>query len=389
MECHTLSQFRSTVAEWRSQKQQLLDEQEQKINEFFPKRRKIAFRQHVDSNLNTYWVPFTPIRFLLPKYPILIEPQLPLLPGVMDAKSYDQKRIKFKCIVQPKFDGCRIRVLRLDHEDLHVFVMSSNNIPRPKCWSSHLREFAGQYIPKGYIFEGEFYCKHDVTVGHQLKQPVSWQKLNGAFKSYKDPFVDGNLSKRPHCIYFFDIIPVTGLVLPYSKRLKMLCHIMKQAKTDKDCWMVDIIPFSVCENQTEVDEKFVQYIHMGYEGIVIRNFSGLYEAGRKSYNMMKRKPYFDDDYILEDILLIDGFLRVSCRDTATNEVFAARWDVDKPIEKYDKKQKYIGKTVVVMYHLKTEKGIPRSGKVKGIRYDREPPKEIKYEDDLELADTSK
>jgi ATP-dependent DNA ligase len=292
-------------------------------------------------------------------------PIQPLFPSVMDARTYDESKVKFPCCVQPKFDGCRIRIVHWKHGK--IYVMSGNNKLRDS-WVS-LEVVAFGIIPEGYMLEGEFYCRHDIDKGHGDGQPISWQTLNGMFRRKANPFKENDV-----CIYAFDLIPLDGEMKAYGHRLKELYDRITQYKQRcPNVVTLQIIPNKFCKNMDEVETLYREYIAKGYEGMIVRDMKAGYEPNIRSWNVMKRKPMYDDEYEVKDIVLEENCLKVVCKDTESDAIFSAIWHMSKKEveEKYNKRHLYIGKCVCVQYHVKTERGIPRSGLVKGIRYDKE------------------
>jgi hypothetical protein len=101
-----------------------------------------------------------------------------MFPGAMDLSEYKQANVRYPCIVQPKMDGCRVRIARAmappDFKRARLYIMSQNNIVRYE-WGLFASIFL-DYLPPGVMVEGEFWSPS-----------LSWQQLVGIFKTEKDP----------------------------------------------------------------------------------------------------------------------------------------------------------------------------------------------------------
>ena len=290
----------------------------------------------------------------------------PRLPAPMDLGQYVPDHLVFPCLVQPKMDGCFIRVA---HVGYHSHVVSSGNIQKKEWYSFHALIEHYEVVPKGYMIEGEFYGDHKEDDSNVV--PISFEEINSKFRSTKDP--NGVYVGDPTFVVFaFDMIPIDPVqaVRPYNERYAMLKQTIATMKTEKKINVIRLMPMVRCHNLKDVDDVFKKYTTKGYEGIVIRDPKGIYESGWRSKLAMKRKPFHDEEYELIDFSVGDRCLKATCMHLSSMQLFGATWFL-KPdeVKAYMKnKEGLIGKFVTVQYHLKTSTGIPRSGVIKGVRY---------------------
>lgn len=291
------------------------------------------------------------------------------LPVAMSVDDYDENKITFPCIVQPKMDGCRVRVAKLDGK---MYVTSVNNIPRRwPTWEEHL----DRIVPNNHVLEGEFYCRHDESQGHPNGQPISFQKINGLFqRTSSDP-------PRDVCMYAFDLFPILPdtPMKSFEERMRDVEDIVNGNAHVHDPnrpFVLKYMPTEQVSSMEEFDAVYSKIVdEMGYEGAVIRDPKGIYGGDRSA---MKRKTLKDQEYIVEGMSIANNRLRVSCKDIDTGRIFGAHWDPkpdlgqtleDKVEEIYEQRETYVGKLVCVEYYLKTDDGVPRSAQVKGTRND--------------------
>lgn len=291
----------------------------------------------------------------------------PRLPFPMDLGDYKKWQVKFPCVIQPKMDGCFMRITRMGWR---IYITSSgNHMKKFGMWASF--ELAAENIvPDGYIIEGEFYGYHAWDRDGVNVTPVPFNKLTSAFLTRMDPN-SGCGSDPTFVLYAFDMIPLNPLepIQPYYKRYNMLReHVHQKKPKDKT---ILLMPSVRCNTREELDEWYTKLIKRGYEGAVVRNMHGMYESGARSTGVMKWKPLYDYEYELVDYVVGEKCLKTTCRDPLRNLTFGATWYMSQnDIEKYVRnKTKYIGRCVTVKFNMRSERGVPRAGIVKGLRWE--------------------
>lgn len=279
----------------------------------------------------------------------------PMMPAAMDAASYNTKHLRFPCFVQPKLDGCRIRFYH--DENGRIYVFSHNNNCKRE-WTN-IGEIVRDILPVKHALEGEFYSS--------AKRP--WQQLNGLFRRKLDPFMDPEFPDL--VVYAFDLFVVHGMNDPYHARYKKLKNLLASRDEHNYNNYLVLIENHVVHDAAGIDTLYEKYTKdEGLEGIVVKYPNAFYEPKRTNA-VMKRKPVFDSEFTIIDLIEASYGLHVECYDAESNARFGARWDMDseKAKNKIGKKDTYIGKMITVCYLGKTERGALRSPLVKGIRYD--------------------
>lgn len=182
----------------------------------------------------------------------------------MKAQNYKDfaDRVVYPCYVQPKLNG--LRCLSTDEQEL----MSKAGEPYklPAHW---LEDFNN--LPEIPV-DGE------VFAGYQKQGGMSLQQINSAWKK---PNIN-----TPRLKYYIYDIPVSGV--EWADRLTMLMDLSK--KTFKN---IIVVEGKWCNTQEELDKFYEDCLLAGAEGIVCRNADGLYEFGKRSYSLIKRKPRED------------------------------------------------------------------------------------------------
>ena len=172
-------------------------------------------------------------------------------------KDYSGK-IKYPCYMQPKLNGQRLMI------DKNGVAWSKQGEPLelPAHWVG-IKELAVQV---GGL-DGEVYA------GLESEGGLSLQKIISAFRKPNED--------TPKLKYFVYDIPTEGLT--QEQRVALLMSI----KENKNVVIVETFP---CVNTEQGDSIYQEYVNMKYEGAVYRMPGGEYEFGKRSYNLIKRKP---------------------------------------------------------------------------------------------------
>ena len=129
-----------------------------------------------------------------------------------------------------------------------------------------------------------------------------------------------------------------------------------------------IVPLQVCETLEDIMRVYDQYLHRGYEGIVVRHWENAYIRRRSTY-MMKFKPKKDDYYEIigtAEEISIDGKPKgrlgsILCRGTDGNTFSVGTGLKDSEREfLWSTREEIVGKSVHVAYqHITSGKKVPR------------------------------
>lgn len=249
----------------------------------------------------------------------------------MLAKS-DRSKIKFPCIVQPKYDGVRCLTFLKDGE---INIVSRKgkpyNIPHLKEWAEKHKDL----LP----LDGELYNHKELT----------FQEIVSAVKKHSDI-----TPKIRYVVYDKPIACVDN-----DHRLDIL---QKDFSGTEDS-PVYLSKHEICFNMEQVMACHDKFVKEGYEGAIVRNMDGLYEFGFRSNNLIKIKEFKDSEYEIIDVVEATG------RDAGT-AIFVCKCDAGefnvKPqgtrelrAEHFKNRTKLIGKMVTVQYQELSDDGIPR------------------------------
>lgn len=241
--------------------------------------------------------------------------------------------IKFPCFVQPKFDGVRA-------------VWCSG-----KLLSRNGKEFNFLEHIKSDLYK--FFSKYNLD-GELYSDDLSFQDIIGAVK--KKNVADPNEKK----IYFavFDIISISK---SFEERLKFLTRNVKDESP-----FIKLVKTDVCPNKDDVSSVLASYLNKNFEGLILRNFTGVYTPGLRSKDLQKIKTFEDGEFLItsftEGTGIEEGLVIWTCQ-TDCGKLFNVR-----PIGTHQERKtlflnggEYISRNtfLTVRHQGFTDDGIPR------------------------------
>ena len=252
------------------------------------------------------------------------------VPSPMLAHDYNKrgKSIVFPCFIQQKFDGTR--TIAMPQKGL----FSRNRKAYPHL--EHIREEIDR-IPADMILDGELYST-----------TLTFQEIVGIVKNTT---VQPN--QREIQFYVYDLVNDQT----FEKRWAMLQRIFQQ----KFKYLV-LVKTEECKSEVEMKAKHAEYVEANFEGIMLRNKTGLY-ANNRSVHLQKYKEFFDMECRIVGfkegegleagcviwICEVDG-KQFACRPRGTRE---------ERQELFQNGASHVGKMLTVRYQEKTDDGLLR------------------------------
>jgi len=277
----------------------------------------------------------------------------------MLAKTYEptgsknkRNNIIFPCLVQPKLDGLRcVAYAGLAQSRTGSYFKTVN----------HILEALAPFFKAhpNIALDGELYT-----------MDIPFETLAGLIKkekiSEKDRALLSNVS-----YHIYDMIDRTNPSLVYSDRHAFLCSHLASIVSATGS-PIALVETEKTTNISEFRDKFSKYISNGYEGVMLRNCSGVYRTNYRSDDLQKYKEFMEEEYV------ITGFKEGDGRDkgtviwecqTAEKKVFNVRprGTIESRRELFDNAAKYIGAKLTVVFQELSEQGVPRFPVGKAIR----------------------
>lgn len=168
-------------------------------------------------------------------------------------------KLVYPCNAGVKLNGMR---LMIDSEG-NAWSKQGEPLELPSHWIG-VKELA---ISTGGL-DGEIYA------GLQSEGGLSLQKIISAFRKPND-----DTPKLQYWVY--DV--------PTEQQYGLRNRVLKSLIYNKPDWLVVVVGVHI-EDSNKADVFFNESVKQGYEGVVYRNYAGLYEFGKRSYSLLKRKP---------------------------------------------------------------------------------------------------
>ena len=257
----------------------------------------------------------------------------------------DIMSINYPTLVEPKLDGFRTLVLPY-MQPYSLYSRSGLQIQNKRL----IEHFKALQNISEYVLDGELY-----------HHTIGFQELSSILNS-EDKKVPKDLK---YVIY--DIIPVEDWLkedckLQYKDRLKLLREIVTSRIADH-MKIVDIACDEVYSSK-ELVEIYKNYLHNGYEGIMIKKPTGLYQWKRvanKSEVMLKYKPFKSADLEVISIYAGEGNFTglaggINCEFNSVPVAVGSGFDLVTRKAMADQPSKFIGKVAEIKYFEETEEG---------------------------------
>lgn len=269
----------------------------------------------------------------------------------MKAQDYkDHKhRIVYPCYMQPKLNGLRMLV---DNE-IKAQSKAGEDYKIPHHIYRNLVTFKANNL-LGEGFDGEIYAGLISEGGLSLQQIVSaFRKENENTHKLKY-YVYDSLEDVEQCVRQNSIVSIP-MKLEYFE-IDFPDNIV-------------FVPWHWIENEEQGDQLFEYFVNLGYEGAMYRNLDGLYEYGRRSYDLIKRKPRYTTEVkvvsVIEDKIgqgVLTGVL-----ENGNMVEFLMRKDADEEVNYriYENALTLVGKYVEIEFEELSDAGVPT--KPVGIR----------------------
>lgn len=206
----------------------------------------------------------------------------------MLASDYDESKLKFPLIAQPKIDG--VRALHLEDG------LTGRSLKRHK--NKHATSYFSHQIFHG--FDGEMSV---VYLGPT--HPLLCSKTSSALST-----IEG----EPDLVWnVFDYLTEATIHLPYEDRLvalaKRVQELMAQAEgnhvLEEMVSRLELVPYVYCHTLEELLELDSRWLDQGFEGTIVRDPKGLYKQGRstvKEGGLLRIKRFVDAEILVTRIV---------------------------------------------------------------------------------------
>ena len=246
-------------------------------------------------------------------------------------------------IVQPKLDGNRC-MIKVENGKVEMFTRKGDLMP---VQLDHILNDIPRF-ERNIILDGELFSNE-----------ISFNTLNGLIKRVKAS--PEEIEKRKFIkFHIYDVMTSDG----YEVRSR----IVKEFESSN---IVAVPSFKIRANEEIIQEHLERFLNDGNEGLMIRVL-GLPYDNKRSWQLMKVKVFEDSEFKLigfdEDVR--GNFVGAFVLEDEKGNTFKAGssgQSEDEREEMWKNQDKYIGKMATICFFGKSEYGVPRFGKFKGIR----------------------
>ena len=186
----------------------------------------------------------------------------------MKAQNFNDhaKKIKYPCYIQPKLNGQRMLI---DSEG-NCQSKQGESIDLPEHWKEDISKLVKSGLMKDGV-DGEIFAGHVKQGGLSLQQVIS---------AFRKP------NENTHRLFFamYD----TCSEARQEDRIADMLQIQRL-----ELATIEAVPTILVYNAHEADVWYQKWLDEGAEGLVYRNLDGKYDYGKRSYNLIKRKPRLD------------------------------------------------------------------------------------------------
>ena len=258
-------------------------------------------------------------------------------------------RVEYPCIVQAKLDGRR---LMIDKQGRAISKQGEQN-EVPEHWKDDILKLKeADLLEKG--LDGE------VFAGYKKQGGLSLQQINSAFLK---PNENTQLLK----FYIYDIPDQNQHQCTRDELIGRIVEFCEQNGIET----IKAVDTFVAHNEYEGDEWYKHCLEQGAEGVVYRKVDGLYEFGKKSYNLIKRKPRQDAEaLVISSKPDKNGQGLLSCRlENGIEFDCLMRKDSDSTTNYRlaENSASLVGKWITFQYEELSDSGVPLKSVGTGVR----------------------
>lgn len=200
---------------------------------------------------------------------------------VMLCSQFEQKlvdKIKFPAYAQMKMDGMRFNAIVRDGK----VEYRSRNGKEIQLLGNLDEQFISMAGEVDCVFDGELLVMDEMTM-----QFADRQTGNGILNKANKGTISAEQAALVHASVW-DVIPYAYFTdghcpVPYSKRFSSLEQLVeKQNIKNKKVWLVSS---QIVQTLEEAQEMFQEYLSLGYEGIILKDGSGVWEDKRAKHQI--------------------------------------------------------------------------------------------------------
>lgn len=255
-----------------------------------------------------------------------------------------EDNIRYPVYVQAKLDGYRGMATCVGSK---IKILSKNGIPFPHLdiIKRQLNSFPLFSDKSSVYLDGEIYIRNGSVF--DIRRILGRKSVNTNY--LKD--LESKIK-----FYIFDWFDLSDIDKPFSYRWKKLKEAMNKWNLPVRSRRVSLVPTIIVIDKKMLQRKKISFIREGYEGVIIRNYNGLYLLDKRSPDVLRSKEFKKDIFRIKDAKEGRGddkgtviWVMECLKDK--NKSFLARpvGTREDRREWYKNRERYIGKYLEVKY----------------------------------------
>ncbi len=252
-------------------------------------------------------------------------------------------KIQYPVYLNPKLDGNRLLLT----SDMTGMSKSGLDLNVPKHWERGL-QFLKDF---GFLRDG---LDGEVYAGLKSEGGLSLQEIVSAFRKENE-----NTHKLRYFVYD---IPMAGTFEQRAQRLAELHDRITRWEAEGIFIPIQVVWTGVANTPEEADIVYEHFVELGYEGMMYRNAKGLYEFGKRSYDLQKRKPRATDEAKVLSVRIDKNNNGVLTCELETGVTFDCLMRKDSHLtinyRLYENAQQLIGKYIQFEMECLSDSGVP-------------------------------
>lgn len=195
--------------------------------------------------------------------------------------------------VSPKLNGIRLNIFINAEGEIKKYQSRSGKLFKDLSHITRsLKDSISNFKGTPVVLDGELY-------NHNIPFEILASLINS--DDYVEVEVDGKTYKTEDVdFHIYDVIFLEERELPFYKRYKFLIENIVTSGSVKyleNYWI---------KNYSELQENFKEYISAGYEGLMLRTPTGIYECDKRSNHLLKYKVMEQDEFLIHSIYLAEN-----------------------------------------------------------------------------------
>lgn len=250
----------------------------------------------------------------------------------MLAQRYEERKkyIKYECYVQPKLDGIRCLAYK-DGDEIKLMSRQGKVFPH----LDHIKKELLKCKFEGFL-DGELFTRE-----------LEFKQISGFVRKEKLKDVDIEKSKKIQ-YHIYDTFDLSNMDMPFSERTQIINKLFRQNK------ILIKVPTYICKTEEKMLEQYNEFVDQDYEGIMIRNSDGKYKLKYRSNDLIKLKPFQDNEYKIVDFKEGSGRDKgcvIWICENKSGGTFSVRpkGTLDERKELFKNGKEYIGKMLTVRF----------------------------------------